>query len=168
VVAEFEMGVCQVPDGQRHDLRIIGKGYLGVIEGGEGVDTFFAVGFGRDINDLVEEFDAFEILFFHDKVDTFEKDLIFINFGMIDIEELGAFEIVAGGVEVFVVDVDFDKVLEAFGGEVFVGVELEALEEVDECLVGVVFLFLDESEYPEEFSAFFTAILLYSFEVWLD
>ena len=64
---------------------------------------------------------------------------------MIDIEELGAFEIIAGGVEVFVVDVDFDKVLEAFGGEVFVGVELEALEEVDECLVGVVFLFLDES-----------------------
>jgi hypothetical protein len=64
---------------------------------------------------------------------------------MVNVEELGAFEIVAGGVEVFVGDVDLDEVLEAFGGEVFVGVELEALEEIDECLVGVVFLFLDES-----------------------
>jgi hypothetical protein len=66
-------------------------------------------------------------LFFHDKVDAFEKDLIFKYFGMVDVEELGAFEIVAGGVEVFVGDVDLDEVLEAFGGEVFVGVELEAL-----------------------------------------
>lgn len=122
------MSVRQVPDGQRHDLRVMGKWYLGVIDMiEEGVDGFFVVGFGIPIDDLVEEFDALWVLFFHDKVDAFEKDLIFKYFGMVDVEELGAFEIVAGGVEVFVGDVDLDEVLEAFGGEVFVGVELEAL-----------------------------------------
>ena len=44
---------------------------------------------------------------------------------------MGSFEVVAGGVEIFVGNVDLDEVLKAFGGEVLVGVVLETFEEVD-------------------------------------
>jgi hypothetical protein len=47
-----------------------------MIGGQKGVDSFFAGGFGRGFFDFVEEFDAFFVLFFHDKVDAFQEDLV--------------------------------------------------------------------------------------------
>lgn len=124
----------------------------------EGINAFFAGSFGGNFFNFVQEFDALFVLFFHDTVDSFEEDFVLFHFFDIDIEEFRPFEIIAGSVEIFIGDVYFDEILQAFGGEVFVGVVLEAFQEVDEGLVGVSQLFLDESLDEEEFGAFFTAI----------
>jgi hypothetical protein len=64
-------------------------------------------------------------LFFHDTVDSFEENLVLFHFFDIDIEKLGSLEIITGSVEIFIGNVYFNEILEAFGGEIFVGIILE-------------------------------------------
>jgi hypothetical protein len=64
-------------------------------------------------------------LFFHDTVDSLQENLVLFHFFGIDIEELGSLEIVTGSVEIFIGNMYFNKILEAFCGEIFVGIVLE-------------------------------------------
>lgn len=106
-------------------------------------------------------------MFFHHKIYSLKKDFVLFHFFYINVEKLGPFEIITCRIKIFVSDVYFDEVLKAFSGEIFIGVILETFLEINEGFIGVVFLFLYEALDPEEFGAFFTAILLYSIEIWL-
>lgn len=72
----------------------------------------------------------------------------------------GPFKIMTGSIEVPFGDVDLDDVLQALGGQAFVGVVVQAFQEVNEGLILIVLLLLQEPEGVQVLCALFTVLLL--------